>query len=267
VRHRVSRLLVVCLLISIVVHFVAGPLLVRLFGAAAPAQWQPDRIIFVARSSALRITHRTRPMPPRPAPAPVPQPRTAPVQPEQALRPERAYPSVPHVDVTQARPPAAVPPRRTADAVDVTRDEQQFEKTIAQLREHSDPVVGAVRSPVPAEAQRHYSFNVAQDVQSGPRQQGILEPLPGSPWHDGGYDYYYVRYWAEYEDGTTETGIVPWPLRYPPAQDPFRLGLRHIPLPLPLPDYRLPPGTVMHPLVEYCYEHRAQLTSCPIAHA
>lgn len=263
-RHRVSRLLAVSLFISILVHFIAGPLLVRLFGRE-PAPWQPARTFFVTRSTALRITRRNRPIPPRPVQQPAASPQPARAQPQQVEPPERAYPQMPRPAIRA--PEAPVAPQRTRIAVEVAKDEQQFEKTIAQLRAHSDPLVSAARSPLPAEASRHYSFNIAADVAAGPRQQGILEPLPGSPWHDGGYDYYYVRYWAEYDDGTTETGIVPWPLRYPPAQDPFKLGLRHIPLPLPLPDYRLPPGTVMHPLVEYCYEHRAQLTSCPIAHA
>jgi len=100
---------------------------------------------------------------------------------------------------------------------------------------------------------------------NSPHQQGLLLPVPGSSWRSGGYDYYYVRYWVEYEDGSTETGLVPWPLHYLPANDPFRIGLDHIPLPTPMPDYQVPPGTIARPLIAFCLRHLHQFASCPIA--
>ena len=265
-RHRVSRLLLVCIVLSLVLHFTVGPLLVWLFGRRQAAQ-QPQEVVFVTRSTALQIAHRTRPRPAARA-MPRPQPRVAHSRP-QPVREQQPQPeSTPVREIARIdrRAPVPLPAERATQSVDIAEDEQQFEKTIARLRTQNDPVLGAQKPVVHPETVKHYAFDVAAAVGAGPHPEGILEPMPGSPWHKDGYNYYYVRYYVEYADGSTETGIVPWPLRYAPRSDPFRLGLLHIPLPKPLPDYQLPPGTNLQPLVAYCFEHRALLESCPIAH-
>jgi hypothetical protein len=71
---------------------------------------------------------------------------------------------------------------------------------------------------------------------------------------------------VEYEDGTTETGYVPWPIRYLPKDDPFLLHREHFPLPGPLADFTLPRNTNVHPLIAFCLEHRDELSTCPIEH-
>lgn len=258
--HRLSRLLVLCILLSLFLHFTLGPLLVWLFRDRMKAP--PQEIIVVGRSSALRISQRPRPVPAKPAPrspAPAPQPHARIVAHVPAPRRElvrfdkRAIRSNP-----TPQPTAAV-------QINTAQQQELFEKTIAKLRTENDPVLSAAKAQITPEAPKHYTFNVEGAVERGPHAEGLLEPVDGSSWRSGGYDYYYVRYWVVYEDGSTETGIVPWPIRYLPSVDPFRLGIRHIPLPTPMPDYQLPPGTEMHPLVAYCYEHRHQLVSCPIA--
>lgn len=260
-RLRRFRLFLGCLVFSLLFHFTAGPLLLWLFGGRAPAA--PQESVFYARSSALRISRLTRPVPmhrpvERRAQPATRQPLAHPV-PRHVAMAERQEISVPRLNAQTA-------PQRRGATVNISQDEAQFEKTIAKLRQENDPVAAAARPVSNPEASKRFSFNIAGAVNPGPHQQGILIPMPGSPWRQDGYDYYYVRYWVEYADGSTETGIVPWPLRYFPRSDPFRNGDYHIPLPLPLPDYQLPPGTVLHPLVAFCYAHRNELNSCPIAH-
>jgi len=67
-----------------------------------------------------------------------------------------------------------------------------------------------------------------------------------------------------YPDGTSETGTVPWAVRFPQSLDPIKLGWRNMPLPGPEPGYVMPSDANPHPLVAYCYEHH--YSSCPIAH-
>lgn len=167
-------------------------------------------------------------------------------------------------EIARIDPRSVHPPPAHAIALDAAQQQQVFEKTIAKLREENNPLVSAAR-PVPSpEAPKRYSYDFSGSVGTGPHAEGIL--TPEKSWREDGYTYYYVRYWVQYADGSTETGIVPWPLRYKPAQDPFRLGLEHFPLPAPMPDYVLPPGTNLHPLVAFCYEHRGEFPTCPIMH-
>jgi hypothetical protein len=93
-----------------------------------------------------------------------------------------------------------------------------------------------------------------------------LEPVQS--WHADGYDYYRVHYEVEYPDGTTESGIVPWPIRFPPQSDPLRSeGIHRMNLPGPLPDFVLTPDIVLHPLTKYCLEHYKEYSGyCPVAH-
>ncbi len=164
--------------------------------------------------------------------------------------------------------PVFTPPHsrmvRAQGTVDVAAQQVIFEKTIAQLRQQNDPVAGSQRPVQTSDSAKHFSYDFSESLGSAPHGEGILSPVQS--WHEDGYDYYYVRYWVQYPDGTSETGIVPWPLRYLPGQDPFRLGIQHFPLPAPLADYSLPAGTSLHPLVAYCYEHRGEISSCPIYH-
>lgn len=267
-RHRVSRLLAACIVFSAILHFTAGPLLVRLFGDRPVAGAQQPEIVYVATSSALRIMRRTHPLRARPE---VRVPRHVTRNP--AVRAARVRPTAaPRSEIARIEPRAATfqpTPRPSAQptgaiALNVAAQEEQFDKTIARLREEQNPVMSAARAESAPEARRTFRYNFSGEIADRRNGNGILAPI--RQWHDGPYDYYYVRYWVQYPDGTTETGLVPWPLRYFPSEDPFRLGLLHFPLPVPLPDYQLPADTDLHPLVAFCYEHRRQLHSCPIHH-
>jgi hypothetical protein len=101
-----------------------------------------------------------------------------------------------------------------------------------------DPLI--VPSEPPAASKRY-----AMDMTGTPGRlvhgEGILRPLRS--WQHDGYVYYYVTYEITYSDGTYESGDVPWPIRYLPENDPFTRPPHVIPLPVPLPDFVLPPGT------------------------
>lgn len=154
-------------------------------------------------------------------------------------------------------------PRQSTTSLNLAQQEQTFEKTIARLRSENNPIVSAARAVVTPAAPKAFTYNFSGNF-STIHAEGILSPVKS--WREGPYDYYYVRYWVQYADGSTETGYVPWPIRYLPASDPFRLHYEHFPLPVPLPNFQLPSGTDLHPLVAYCLEHRDELSDCPIAH-
>lgn len=266
-RLRISRLLAAGILLSIVLHFTLGPLFVWLFYRHPHPE--PVETIYVARSSAMRIEHRTHPQHPRKA---VKQPR-APrrIEPQHA-QPQRQTPPQPvrrpapqqRREIARFDRRSINPPPAHAFALNAPAQERQFERTIARLRAENNPVTSAARAVQTPAASKRYTFDFSGSIGNAPQAEGIL--TPDRSWRDGGYDYYYVRYWVQYADSTTETGQVPWPIRYRPAVDPFRLGIEHFPLPGPMPDFALPGGSNLHPLVAFCYKHRADFDFCPIYH-
>jgi hypothetical protein len=263
-RARISRRFYWALIASIVLHFtIAAFVFVR---HHVMREGLPEEIVSV--TTRLDITRR--PPPAQPAAKPVP-PRPLPLKPKpQPPSRSLAQPAPPHRElarITRSAPEAQPPPApvhaNTTVAI-VSRHPVDFEKTIAQLREQNDPVLSAERPVHPGETTKRYAYDFSASIGSAPHGEGIL--TPEKTWQADGYDYYYVRYWVQYPDGTTETGVVPWPLRYVPSIDPFRLHILHFPLPAPLADFTLPAGTSLHPLVAYCYAHRDELQSCPIYH-
>jgi hypothetical protein len=275
-RLRRYRVLLGCLVLSLVFHFLIVPLLVRLFGTPHGSD-QAFEVVYEAPISTLELTRRlaVRPDPvnrklierkpieqkpierkPQPLPPPIPA-RTL-------QQPARARIVAAHLPVL-ARTAHRQVERTQSETIDLAKQQVVFEKTIAQLREQDNPVADA-QHPVqaPASQPQRYTFNIAESVGTGPKAEGILTPVRS--WHDGSYDYYYVQYWVQYDDGTTETGYVPWPIRYLPAEDPFVLHLEHFPLPGPLADFSLPANTNVHPLITFCLEHRDEFSTCPIEH-
>jgi hypothetical protein len=219
--------------------------------------------VMVSISSALRIEPRPQPVPAkhpieRPQPRPQPVQQQPPPQPREmtARRPELSKPA--RVAYVQPRPR---PEQQTLTQSQIDAQTRAFARTIAQARAASDPIAGAADSHVKPAAPKRSVLNLQGNF-GPPQPEGVLYPL--KRWIDGPYVYYYVRYDAEYADGTTETGIVPWPIRFPLNNDPFARGIHHMPLPGPLPDYVLPSGVAMHPLVKNCWDHHYEY--CPIAH-
>jgi hypothetical protein len=118
---------------------------------------------------------------------------------------------------------------------------EAFDRTLSQLRRENDPL--AVRTEAPAAPKRYkiQMIGVNGDLRYG---QGYYYPIRS--WKSDGFDYYYVSYDFTWADGTYESGGVPWPIRFRPQDDPFvntaNPALEHVPLPPPLPGWRLPPG-------------------------
>ena len=241
-----------------------GPLIAWLLRAqfvSGAQHLQPIETITVSSS----VVHfERRPKAQRPSvrpPATQPEPRTvARSQPEQARHRElaritpRALISVPRVssrNETQTQSFSQQP----------AKQQVQFTQTIARLREENNPVAGAAR-PVAVSPPKRYASDFSGSIGSPNIGEGILYPTQS--WQVGPWDYYYVRYWVLYPDGTSETGTVPWPVRFPQSQDPIKLGWRSMPLPGPQPGYVLPADANPHPLVAFCYEHH--FASCPVAH-
>jgi hypothetical protein len=262
VRRHVSRRFFWALVASLVLHGCLAGILAFLFLQREITPGLPEPQLTV--SSVIEITQRPRP---RIAIA-TPHPQTAaPKQQPRIVRSPHSAPPRRELARVEIHAPRIPRPAHNAGAqrtLDTAREQIEFTKTIARLREQNDALVSSqapVMTPAPA---KRFVYDFTASMGSAPRGEGILYPVQS--WSADGYDYYYVKYWVEYPDGTTESGRVPWPLRYAVDQDPFRLGIHHLPLPTPLANYSLPPGTSMHPLVAYCYEHRDELSSCPIYH-
>ncbi|MGZ3574962.1 MAG: hypothetical protein ACXVA3_06735 [Vulcanimicrobiaceae bacterium] len=260
-RVRVQRVLLWALLLSIIVHFTVGPYLAALF-------FQHTLVQFGGKSAAVvttRITFDHR-LPVRPRPRSQPRPVIA-------QRPRAIVP--PHVSAhaVAAAPKAAAaphrhellhfekhaPPRLTSEQI--AEQEAGFSKTIAQARAGQDPVAGSTSATVAPEPPAAFKRDLSSFSGVG-FGDGYLYPV--NSWKADGYDYYYVRYRVTHADGTPEEGVVPWPIRYLPGDDPFVRGVRRIPLPGPLASFQLPADADPKPLVAYCYEHRLQY--CPIDH-
>ena len=257
------------ILLSVAFHLVVVSGLVALLTRSVLpvlAHRPPDDI--VAISSAIRIEHRTRPVP---AHNPIPRPRAAPVTPRKPAPPEpKPVPRPLPKAVTAPTHIAERRPREIAkiayNAPAITQQQlqaqtQAFEKTIAQAKAANDPVAGAATANLTPEAPKRYAMNVNGSFGT-PEPEGVLYPM--KRWVQGAYVYYYVRYLAEYADGTTESGIVPWPIRFPASNDPFAHDRHRMPLPGPMSDYVAAADVQMQPLVRNCYDHRYDY--CPIAH-
>lgn len=242
------------MLASAILHVVLLSLLATfLLHAIFPVEQKPQ-IISVAISSALHIERRAVPQPVK-QPAP-PQPRTIAQQPQQApSRPE------PVRRPSQQRRELSRPRRPDLTEAQLAADNRAYERTIAQLKAQDNPLAGDALPSAPPAAMKRYTLNLSGRF-GKPQPEGVLYPI--KRWTDGEYVYYYVRYTAEYADGSTEEGDVPWPIHFPLRADPFAHGIHQMPLPGPPDDYLAPQGVSMAPLVRNCYDHRYQY--CPIEH-
>lgn len=254
-RVRRARPLFWFTLASAILHVIVLSLIATyLLRAIFPVEQKPQ-IMTVAISSAMRIEHRAVPQPVR---QPVPareQPKivTQQPQPQAPTRPERVRHPAQRRELSR--------PQRPDLASQLAEDNRAYERTVAQLKAQDNPLAGdAIPSAAPA-APKRYTLNLSGKF-GKPQPEGVLYPL--KRWTDGEYVYYYVRYTAEYADGTTEEGEVPWPIRFPIHSDPFARGIHEMPLPGPPEGYLAPDGLAMSPLVQNCYDHRYRF--CPIQH-
>jgi hypothetical protein len=264
--------------ISVAAHF----LITNAFYWRSPGRDAQERALeraqavsVVTISSTARKRHRSVPRPPAPPPRiaakpvivaahqaqpvpagrplePVAQPRAAAIR--APVRPLQRRPSI---VVAQREEPDASRTASTA-ATSVQFSKAQLAAVQARLADatsslqRTDPL--SVPSQAPAAAK-----NYALDMQGAPgnllRGQGFLRPI--RQWEQDGYVYYYVSYEIVFSDGTYESGNVPWPIRYLPADDPFTKPPHQIPLPAPLPDYVLPPDTHLGRALRPYFPNRA----------
>ncbi|HEU5478776.1 MAG TPA: hypothetical protein VFU90_03040, partial [Candidatus Tumulicola sp.] len=206
----------------------------------------------------------------------VPQPRSRvapqnpprPVEPPQAAR--RPQPAA------RAAPPATRPHElaRTAPTAEpqpspekiernrpstleqqIAAQEQTFQQELARLRAANNPLSIAPKArETPSTLHRTY-FDVA-----GKRDLDAVQVqlIPIQRWTSGTMVCYYARYVAQYTHGGNEEGTVPWPVCYPAGDDKIAYPpyVHDIPIPIPQPDYVLPPGTYLTPLLARIYGQR-----------
>ncbi len=245
-------------LLSGVLHFFAVALLAlfvfRHFVPLSPPKQQP---VMVSISTATRIERRSHPIRAR---QPLERPRPI-QQPNPVERPRAVEPVRPRFLARPVVRPHARAPMPSLTQSQIQAQTLAYERTIAQAKAANDPVAGAATSKLTPSASRPTKLNI--DGSFGrPQPEGVL--YPQKRWVDGPYAYYYVQYTAEYADGTTESGQVPWPIRFPLSDDPFARHIHRIPLPGPPPDFVLQAGVALQPLVKNCYDHHYEY--CPIAH-
>jgi hypothetical protein len=151
----------------------------------------------------------------------------------------------PHISAALPAPRVALAPSHTTEHSAVSRFSAAqlaaIQQRLAQATRdlgHDDPTQVADAAPA---APKRYVMTTSSIHGGLTNGQGILRPLQS--WRNGEYVYYYVSYEIVFSDGTYESGDVPWPIRYLPNEDPFKLPPHTIPLPPPLPDFVLPPGT------------------------
>jgi hypothetical protein len=132
---------------------------------------------------------------------------------------------------------------------------EDFARTISAARSIDNPLRVPNRLPAgPKQYALQFNGRI-NDLRNG---QGLLTPI--KEWYADGFNYYYVTYEIVWPDGTFESGAVPWPIRYRPQQDPFADPApgRLFPLPPPLPDYVLPPGTQLGRALRPYFSDHAQ---------
>ena len=213
---------------------------------------------------------RTQPVPRRVIPHPIVAAAPAPIARAPKPTPVRPPPrAIPHPAELAKNgggahvPPQQQPPRPGADT---SKRTQLSAQKIAQITQDLQGEIDADRAshgtsaalavaPAPAPTMKKFAMDIGDLTAGGLSHHGLCDPV--KDWQEDGYDYYYVACNVRFSDGTFERQPVPWPVRFPPNDDPFN-GTAHRDKPLapPLPGWHLPPGeTVTVELREYAHDH------------
>ncbi len=247
------------LLLSLLVHGIAIPWILwradaRLVAIHRSAQ-RPELIL---SSTALRIERR--PVPQRQAVAAAPPAPAAVVPPRRTVRARRPAPPprrhelariVPHAPAQPSAPPHPAPAARLpALAV----QQRAFAREVAWLQRQDRTLSIATSAPQRPAAFHRSAFD-APGMLARQNTQALLTPI--QHWFTGGLSCYYTRYVAEFSDGASERGVIPWPVCYPRDDDRIAaLPFPHaLPIPYPQPGYVLPPGTFLTPFLRSIYLH------------
>lgn len=265
-QDRGSKTLLWAFLVSILIHALVLPAAFWSWAHSVLLSQQPPKHEWVVSSTAVRIEHRTvprrrsiarqahpRPIPPKPQPVP-PRPELQ----AQPVAPAARRPEIARVVPTAPPQPQEQPEHRTTPSLQsqLERQQQTFSQEVARLREQNDPLsIAEPREPPPAAYHRTY-FDVP-----GHSHREAVEALllPLRHWRDNDMSCYYVRYIAQFTTGGSEDGVIPWPVCYP-ANDDAMINPPYphdLPIPIPQPDYVLPPGTYLTPLLRSIYDRRS----------
>ncbi len=256
------------LLLSIALHALVLP--IAFWAAAAdlqPLRKQPPQRELVVSSTSVRIEKRPVPQPRAPVPRP-PAPHRAPPsrpvrpQPEQPIRHEERprhelARTVPSAEPQPTAQPTQKPTQAPSLQQQIAQQEREFSKETAQLNARNNPLSIATSAPERPAAYRRSAFDApGQNRQD--EVQAVLIPL--RHWYERGLSCYYTRYVAQFASGGSEDGEIPWPVCYP--QDDDRMAHpsypHNLPIPVPQPNYVLPPGTYLTPLLRSVYRSRLQ---------
>jgi hypothetical protein len=156
----------------------------------------------------------------------------------------------------------AVPKQPVAGVTNSTRTKFSAAKIAAitqELQGEIDADRGAhgllAVKPEPAPTMKRFAMDLGDLTAGSLSHHGLCDPI--KDWQDGGWDYYYVACNVRFSDGTFQRQDVPWPVRFPPNDDPFTGTSRQDkPLAMPLPGWHLQPGeSVSVELREYAHDH------------
>jgi hypothetical protein len=110
-------------------------------------------------------------------------------------------------------------------------------------------------APEPAPTMKKFAMDIGDLTAGSLSHHGLCDPI--RDWKADGFDYYYVACNVRFSDGTFQRQDVPWPVRFPPEDDPFAgTARKDKPLAMPLPGWHLGPGeSVTVELREYAHDH------------
>jgi hypothetical protein len=246
--------------LSILLHAILVPLALVIFEAklvfAPQAHQEPERVV---ATTSIRIDRRPVPRregaPSQPSGqvAPEPQPRPRKAQP-QALPEETPTPQPTPTPNPSIKPsPAPKKEQSIPLQAQIAAEQSAFRKTAEQLRQRNEPLSIATIAPQQPSSYHRSAFDVPGKLMRNDAQALLF---PQQHWMENGLRCYYMRYAAQFSNGSSEEGVVPWPVCYPPNEDRFvKYPFPGVPLPIPYPQpgYVLPSGTYLSPFLERVY--------------
>ena len=257
------RRFVVAVVASLLLHIIAALLFIH--QRTIPANET------VATSERVTFDRKPKPAPPpRPTAPPTPRPvlHAEPIVVPQALpvpaplarvraRPiPIAHPHAPPKELAKHAPhaPVTVPlPRATLGDARIAQITNDLRADIASdlARRQASLAV----APAPLATPHHYGLDAASFLSGDRRHHGLCDPI--KDWQQDGFNYYFVACNVKFSDGTVQRQAVPWPVRFPPSNDPFAgTASGEKPLAMPLPGWHLPPGETVTPeLRAYARDH------------
>jgi len=256
--ERRSKNLLWALLASILIHALVLPAAFWQWSRSLAESARPLDREWVVSSTAVRIERRAVPRPPALPRAVTPPQRLSMVPSEGGVtralpRPELAKPAP-----TAPPQPTAQPERTSAPSFEqqLAQQQQTFSQEVARLHAQDNPLSIAPKTQQAASAWRRTYFDVP-----GHRHRNEVEALliPLRHWYARDMSCYYVHYVAQFTEGGSEDGVIPWPVCYPANDDamanpPYPHDL---PIPVPQRDYVLPSGTYLSPLLRSIYDRRS----------